>query len=265
MSFDLGVWYSDAPMTQMEAAAFYRHVNTDWMVVRRHPQFDAFWSELLKHLPDLRGVAGPQADLDEPPNSMLLTVQDIRNLPPPTPEQLQAIREHVPEDPPEISPWAATLAPQGSAVALPIRGNRVRDAAPVIRDLAARHGLVFYDPQSGMVTLPPRLLQPVADAMPVSGPTLHISGATPSLAVRVTLDDQILLETDVASRREAHSHARALALENNRSYYAVDDPDCLTQSIKLEPIAPEDLRPIFREALAPGSQVHRLVLPDAKE
>jgi hypothetical protein len=265
MSFDLGVWYSDAPMTQQEAAAFYRHINTDWVVVRRHPQFDAFWTELLKYLPDLRGIAGPQADLDEPPNSLLLTAQDIRNLPPPTAEQLQAIREQAPEDPPENSPWAATLAPAGSAVALPIRGSRVREAAPVVYDLAARHGLVFYDPQSGKVTLPPKLLQPVAGAMPTSGPTLHISGAAPNLAVRVTLDDRILLESELSSRREAHSHARALTLQYGRNYYAVDDPDCLTQSIKLEPIAPEDLRPVFREALAPGGQLYRLVLPDSKE
>lgn len=263
MSFDIGVWYSDAPMTQMEAAAFYRHINTDWVVVRRHPEFDAFLTELLARLPDLAAPGVAQAELDEPPKSMLLTIGDIRNRPPPTPEQLRAIREQVPEDPPENSPWAAGVGPGGAAVALPIRWDRVREAAPIIYDLAARHGLIVYDPQSGKVALPPSPQWPGPDAMP--GPTMRISSAGSKLAVTITLDDRIVLESELSSRREAHSRARALTLQYGRTYYAVDDPSCLAQSIKFEPIAPEDLRPIFREALPPGGQLLRLVLPDAKD
>ena len=81
MSYDLGVWYGDSAMTREEAAAFYRHINADWVVVRRHAAFDAFWAELLAQFPNLGHAA---AAPDEPPGSMLQTMDDIRRLPPPT-------------------------------------------------------------------------------------------------------------------------------------------------------------------------------------
>jgi hypothetical protein len=29
MSFDLGIWYSEAPMTAEEAGAYFEHINSD--------------------------------------------------------------------------------------------------------------------------------------------------------------------------------------------------------------------------------------------
>jgi len=252
MSDDLGVWYSDSAMTRQEAAAFYRHINRDWVVVRRHPAFDAFWTELLARFPNLGNAP---ADPDEPPESMLQTMDDIRRLPPPRPEQLEAIR-HVVLDPEEDkSPWAAALKPEGSAVALPIRGSRIGETEAIVHALAARHGLVVYNPQSE-VTLPAALLRSPACSATKPGPVLRVAGTAPSLAVTISLDGRTLVETEMASRQEAHARARALAAENDRSYYLVDDPNCLAQSFKLEPVPETQLRKWFGEStfprLAPG-------------
>jgi len=31
MSFDLGVWHSDAPMSVEQARSYYAHINSDWV------------------------------------------------------------------------------------------------------------------------------------------------------------------------------------------------------------------------------------------
>src|SRR5579859_2259728 len=111
MTYDVGVWHSDRPMTSAEAASYYRRINHDWVVVRRCRQFDDFWLELLRRLPDLRSPDSPPADLDAPPLSLLMSRDDL--LTPPTHEQTEAVRLQAP--PPEEAPWAATLRPTGSA------------------------------------------------------------------------------------------------------------------------------------------------------
>ena len=39
MSFDLGVWYSEAPMSLDQAQSYYEHINSDWVDLRRRPEF----------------------------------------------------------------------------------------------------------------------------------------------------------------------------------------------------------------------------------
>jgi hypothetical protein len=256
MSFDLGVWYSDVPLTRPQAAEFYRHINTDWVVVRRQPEFDAFLGELLSRFPSFPSVN----DVDQPPSAMLETMDEVKT--PPTAEQPSAWRQQ--PAPPDDSPWAATLGPRGSAVTLPITGSGLA-VVEVVYALAARHGLIVYNPQSGQVTLPATLHGPSANSSGVPLLTLRIAGEPHALRMKISIDDRILVDTVLTSRLEAHSQARSLALQNGLALYQVDDPKCLMHAMKWVPVSADDLDlpAALKKLLGPGVQIRRLSLPDA--
>src|SRR5882757_3599461 len=134
-SFDLGVWYSDAAMDVTEAASVYNHINYDWVVVERQPEFDAFLSELTARFPDLRSPSEPAVSPDAPPGSFLRTLDDLKT--PPSEEQIRQMQSQ--EPPPDDSPWQDTLEPTGSTITLTINWDRVEETMPVIYQLAARH------------------------------------------------------------------------------------------------------------------------------
>jgi hypothetical protein len=236
MSFDLGVWYSEAPMNLDQAESYYEHINSDWVDLRRRAEFDAFLVALQARFPDLRSPDDPPADPDEPPISLMMSVAEMKSAPQAAPEWLEEMRKKRPA--PEDSPWAATLDPHGSGIALSITWNMVETVAPVVVDLAARANLLVYDPQNSHVFVPPALAgkEPAAVAPPRV--MLQVAGNAPNVKAIVTLDDRALLDTTVASRREAHRHARALALEHGLDHYGVKDPHALSQSITWEPASP---------------------------
>jgi len=261
MSFDLGVWYSDAPMTLEQAKSYYEHIKGDWVDLRRRAEFDKFLAALQARFPDLRSPDDPPADPDEPPISLMQSVAEMKSAPQVGPEWLEEMRKKRPA--PEDSPWAATLDPHGSGIALSITWSNVEQVAPVVVDLAARANLLVYDPQNSRVFAPPALAGKEAAAMAPPRATLQVDGNAPSVKAIVTLDDRALLDATVPSRREAHRHARALALEHGLDHYAVKDPHSLSGSMIWEPVSPDD--PLLGVPQTPGTQLFKLKLRGEEE
>jgi hypothetical protein len=261
MSFDLGVWYSDVPLTREEAGEFYRHLNEDRVFVRRHPQFDAFWADLRAMFPDRASPEEPETDFGDWDSAMLQTPADLKAeaaapvVPAPTlPEMPPAA---VPYD--DDTPWAATPAPAGFAVALPIRWSRVDEVAPDIFTLVRRHELVIFNPQETWVWFPPKLKRRKArPAAPLV--RLQIAGKAPELAVTIRLDADVLLQATLPTRRAAHAQARASTLEKGLAFYEVDDPGSLAQSLVWDAMDPGS--PDHPPGVPPGAQVSTLRIKD---
>jgi hypothetical protein len=256
MSFDLGVWYSEAPMNLDQAQSYYEHINSDWVDLRRRPEFDAFLLALQARFPDLRSPDDPAADPDEPPRSLMMSVAEMKSAPQVGPEWLEEMRKKRPV--PDDSPWAGTLDPHGSGIALSITWDKVETVAPVVVDLAARANLLVYDPQNSRVFVPPALAGKEAAAIPSPRVTLQVAGNAPNVKAIVMLDDHALLDTIVGSRREAHRHARALTLEHGLDHYAVKDPHSLSGSMSWEPLSPDD--PLLGVPRTPGTELFKLKL-----
>jgi hypothetical protein len=256
MSFDLGVWYSETPMSLDQAESYYEHINSDWVDLRRRAEFDAFLLALQARFPDLRSPDDPPIDPDEPPISLMMSVAEMKSAPQAGPERPEEMRKKRPV--PDDSPWAATLDPQGSGIALSITWDKVETVAPVVVDLAARANLLVYDPQNSHVFVPPALAGKEAAAMAPPRMTLQVAGNAPNVQAKILLEDRVLLDAPVASRREAHRHARALALENGLDHYAVKDPHSLSQSISFEPVSPDN--PLLGMPMPPGTQLFDMKL-----
>jgi hypothetical protein len=256
MSFDLGVWYVDAPMSVEQAQDYYEHINVDWVDLRRRPEFDAFLTLLQAQFPDLRSPDDPPADPDEPPDSLLMSVAEMKSAPAPGPEWAMEMQKKRPA--PENSPWAATLSPTGSGIALSLTWDNVEAVAPVIVALAARANLLVYDPQDDRVFVPPGLAGRDEAAMAPPRVRLEVAGNAPSVRARIVLDDRALPDATLPSRREAHRRARALALEHGFDHYEVKDPHSLSQSISWESVGPDD--PQYEAPGLPGSQILRMRL-----
>jgi hypothetical protein len=267
MSFDLGVWYSDAPMSVEQARSYYAHINSDWVDLRRRPEFDEFLTTLRARFPDPRAPDARPADPDEPPGSLMMSVGELMSrvksepAPPPlTPEQMDEWRRTSPtlqaemENPsPELS-----LNPTGSGLAISISWSDVETVAPVVVDIAARANVLVYDPQNRRVFVPPALAGKAASAIAPPRVTLQVVGNAPNVHATITLDERVLLEVTVPSRREAHRHARDLALGHGLDHYAVDDPRSLSQSMTLKPMSPDN--PLRAITLPPGAEAFELGL-----
>jgi len=93
MSFDLGVWYMSVAMSQQQAAEYYQHIGSNWVVVERNPQFDSFLKDLTGQLPDLRSPSDPPISPDNVSPALLHTIDDLKALPPPTQAQLDSLQE----------------------------------------------------------------------------------------------------------------------------------------------------------------------------
>jgi hypothetical protein len=224
MSFDLGVWYSDVPMSGEEAGEFYVRLDRNRVFVRRYPQFDAFWEELNQRFPDLRSPDDPPVDLDALPPSVLETPaeQEARvSDPAASAAFFAALRDKAPE--PEDSPWAATLSPSGASVVISIVSSRVGEVATEVLAMAKRHGLLFFDPQELWVWFPPELEEGAPRVVPPLV-TLEIAKAVPELKVTIRRGEEMLLQETIATRQEAHGRTRALTLAAGNDFYDVDDP-----------------------------------------
>ncbi|GGJ72238.1 hypothetical protein [Streptomyces brasiliensis] len=79
----------------------------------------------------------------------------------------------------ELSPWSAGLDVGDGHVLMPMQWGRAAKVAPRVIELAGQHGLVCFDPQAGVVYVPPALraagaleLQSCV-GLPVSDPDLE--------------------------------------------------------------------------------------------
>jgi hypothetical protein len=258
-SFDLGVWYSDAAMDVMQASAVYNHINYDWVVVERRPEFDAFLSELTARFPDLRSPSEPPVSPDAPPDAFLKTLDDLKT--PPSEAQIRQMQSL--EPPPDDSPWQDTLEPTGSTITLSINWDRVEETMPVIYQLAARHGLMVYDPQSNTLTVPPQIPRSGTSEIVQAHLKMHISGKTPDLDVVLTLDGKVVAHNAVANRVQAHAQAREAAIKNHLAVYEAADPAIVIQAVQFVPVEANDpsMPTLGNLPQSSGLQIFRMVVP----
>lgn len=116
MSFDLAVWYEDAPLSHQEAAAKYEALSRNEDI------------GLAEH----RGLAAIHEDLVAR-YSMRDSSADV--------DRHQTI-------------WSAAPKIVANAVRLSIVMSAATAVGPIVRGLAEREGLVYFDPQRGRARLP---------------------------------------------------------------------------------------------------------------
>ncbi|MET8137272.1 MULTISPECIES: hypothetical protein [unclassified Streptomyces] len=72
----------------------------------------------------------------------------------------EALVAEFPELPDLASPWSAGLDVSEECVLMPMGWGRAAEVAPRIVELSGEHGLVCFDPQAGVVHVPPGLRGP---------------------------------------------------------------------------------------------------------
>ena len=119
MSFDLGVWFSSRPMNNEEAAARYVALcDGNTDDIEANPAVAAFVTELTGLHPQIDDV--PDEDVDD-------------------------------------CPWNCAFDVSEGHVIMPMSWSRCEEVALLVLQLAQKHGLICFDPQSGEVHLPPQL------------------------------------------------------------------------------------------------------------
>ena len=119
MSFDLGVFHVDSPISSSEAAEIYVQLcegNVD--VVNPSENIDSFVQELTSQYPQIDDYS--DEDVDD-------------------------------------CPWSTSFDISDGSVVMPMVWSRVEEVAPVVMRLAAKYDLACYDPQEDRVILPPSL------------------------------------------------------------------------------------------------------------
>lgn len=151
MSFDLAVWAEKAPLDAAAAEQKYRRLcEGDRSELTPDSRVEAFLADLLGRFPE-------QVDISD---------DDV-----------------------ESYPWAAKIDRSSGHVLMSITRPRADDATPVVRDLAASHGLVCYDPQARIAHYPPDLRP---DAEPESQLRLQMAdGSVVDNADQSTVRDKI--------------------------------------------------------------------------
>jgi hypothetical protein len=122
MSCDYGVWYSETPLTNEEAAKIYVSLCEQWPFLEgEYPMVRAFYDELTRHWPELDTVSEEKID-DK-----------------------------------EYCPWSCAISHSGIAVVTACVWPMADKVGSFVKDLATKHQLVLFDPQSERVHLPERL------------------------------------------------------------------------------------------------------------
>ena len=122
MSFDLGIWYSEKASTPKQAGEVYAKLcEGTGQLEGESPQIAAFYDELTKKWPEIDTVPDEKID------------------------------DH------DYCPWSCAIARSGMHVILSCVWSKARDVGEFVQKLAAKHGLLLYDPQENLVRLPPRL------------------------------------------------------------------------------------------------------------
>jgi len=119
MSFDLGVWYPQKRIGNKEAGELYvRLCEGDRSGVVPHPAVDEFYAELTAKRPEIDKV--PEEKIDD----------------------------H------DYSPWSCKLDRSPGHVIMSCVWPKATDVHRFVQNLAHKHGLALYDPQSDVVTYP---------------------------------------------------------------------------------------------------------------
>ncbi len=122
MSCDYGVWYSEAPLTTEEATTIYVALCEQWPFLQgENEAVRTFYRELTGHWPEIDTVPDEKID------------------------------DH------EYCPWSCEISHSGMAVVTACVWPMGGKVGTYMKDLATKHKLVFYDPQSERVTLPEHL------------------------------------------------------------------------------------------------------------
>jgi hypothetical protein len=122
MSCDYGVWYSETPLTDKEAAEIYVCLCEQWPFFAGENQaVRAFYDELTKRWPELDAV--PEGRVGDT----------------------------------EYCPWSCAISRSGMAVVTSCVWSMADKVGSFLEELAVKHELVFFDPQSERVNLPARL------------------------------------------------------------------------------------------------------------
>ena len=120
MSYDLAVWFPrERSGKQLEAGEFYGHLcDGNHEDVLPNPAVDAFYAELTDRYPEIDSI--PEERIDD----------------------------H------DYCPWSCSLDHSPGHVILSCVWSQAENVARFVFDLAKRHGLVVYDPQSDRSTYP---------------------------------------------------------------------------------------------------------------
>jgi len=119
MSFDLGVWYPDKRISNEEAGKLYQRLcDSDTSGVVPHPAIDTFYAELTAKHPEIDKVSKEKID------------------------------DH------DYSPWSCNLDRSPGHVIMSCVCPKATYVYQLVEDLACKHALALYDPQSDVVTYP---------------------------------------------------------------------------------------------------------------
>jgi hypothetical protein len=119
MSCDLGVWYPQKRIGNKEAGELYaRLCDGDSSGVVRHPAIDAFYAELTARHPEIDAI--PKERIDD----------------------------H------DYCPWSCKIDHSPGHVIMSCVWSKATYVGQLVRDLARKHGLAVYDPQSDVVVYP---------------------------------------------------------------------------------------------------------------
>ena len=117
MSFDLSVWYSSRPVEPSEGGPFHVALcEGERGRVEPSPHVHQFVQELTARYPQI---------------------------------------DDVPEERVDDCPWSIAFDQSDGHVMMSIAWSRAEEMLAVVRDLAAKHRLVCYDPQENVVYNPP--------------------------------------------------------------------------------------------------------------
>jgi hypothetical protein len=122
MSFDLAVWHSETPLTGREAQGIYAKLCENWPYLEgTQPTVDAFYRELTEKWPEIDTI--PEEKVDDF----------------------------------DFCPWSCALNHSGMAIVLSCVWPKAEEVAKRTIELAEKHQLVLYDPQTNGVVLPSSL------------------------------------------------------------------------------------------------------------
>ena len=122
MSCDLGVWFSDKSLTSKQAGEVYVALCEGSLALEgESPQVSAFYIELTNKWPEIDTI--PEDKIDD----------------------------H------DYCPWSCAMERSGMHVLMSCVWSKAKDVAEFVEKLAAKHGLLFYDPQEDEVRLPRNL------------------------------------------------------------------------------------------------------------
>ena len=238
-SYDVGVWFSPADLSDAQASDYFDRLGRTVIVVEHRPEFDAFLRELTAHFPDRAPDEAPVSP-DAVSPALLETWDDLRAASPAPLTPAQIASESKNDAVFDASPWGGSLSANGDTMQLPFRWNRVADAMPVVMAMARHHGLTVYDAQTGTVTNPDGRSSQAAAGFLTVHLTLRLEGQPPAVDTTLIQDGQIVLHTTSADRAAAHAVARQVALERHERAYEVVDPRSLAQGTRIVPLSPEN-------------------------